>query len=173
LWLPTAKSRDVAVRRLGGGVRTQLLCLDGVPMLIDVSGGKTMKDAKLCPTLAALWLVPRALPVLQVHPPVSKFVISGSDLMAPGLHSVLLPPSMAEQGGLPPPGCFVSVAVAGNPMPLAVGKLLFDPLASHATEGRLVETMHFYGDACAPESHPHCLATARATPPPYRAPCTG
>ena len=44
LILPTAKKRDVALRRLGGGVRTELLCLDGTPMLID--GGERSKCVK-------------------------------------------------------------------------------------------------------------------------------
>ena len=140
LILPTAKKRDVALRRLGGGVRTELLCLDGTPMLID-GGERSKKKSSLCPTLAALWLVPRALPTLQIHPPVSKFIISGSDLMMPGLHSVL--PTAVPLAV----GQYVSIAVAGNPHPMAVGRLLFDPLAAGSAQGRVVETLHFYGDA--------------------------
>ena len=48
LILPTAKKRDVALRRLGGGVRTELLCLDGTPMLID-GGERSKKKSSLCP----------------------------------------------------------------------------------------------------------------------------
>ncbi len=145
LVLPAKKGRDVAVRRLGGGVRTELLCLDGVPMLIDP--GSKGKSVSLCPTLAALWLVPRALPVVQIHPPVSKYVISGSDLMMPGVHSVLPPPGSSASDYTLAAGSFVAIAVAGNPMPLAVGKLLFDPLSAGAEGGRLVESLHYYGDA--------------------------
>jgi predicted ribosome-associated RNA-binding protein Tma20 len=147
LVLPAKKGRDVAVRRLGGGTRTELLCLDGVPMLIDPGrpGSKGI-SVNLCPTLSALWLVPRALPVVQIHPPVSKYVISGSDLMMPGVHSVLPPPGSVSDYTLAT-GSYVAIAVAGNPMPLAVGKLLFDPLSAGAEGGRLVENLHYYGDA--------------------------
>jgi len=145
LLLPTKKGRDVALRRLGGGVRTELLCLDGTPMLIDP--GSKGKSVNVCPTLAALWLVPRALPVMQIHPPVSKYVISGSDLMMPGLHSVLPPPGSDSSDYTLTAGSYVAIAVAGNPLPLAVGKLLFDPRSAGTAQGRVVETLHYYGDA--------------------------
>lgn len=144
LILPTKKGREVAQRRLGGGVRTELLCLDGTPVFIDA--GSKGKSVNVCPTLSALWLVPRALPVMQIHAPVSKFVIGGSDLMMPGLHSVLPPPGAGANFKLSE-GSYVAIAVAGNPLPLAVGMLLFDPLASGAGKGRVVETLHYYGDA--------------------------
>eukprot|EP01044_Picomonas_judraskeda_P021778 COSAG03_NODE_5225_length_1307_cov_8.677980_1_plen_304_part_10 len=154
LLLPTKKGRDVAIRKLGGGVRTELLCLDGVPMLIDPgSKGKAMN---LCPTLAALWLVPRALPVVQIHPPVSKYIISGSDLMMPGVHSVLPPPGCGANDYALPVGSYVAIAVAGNPMPLAVGKLLFDPLKAGAEGGASGAPTHTH-------THTHTTTTTTTT----------
>ena len=109
----------MALRRLGGGVRTELLCLDGTPMLID-GGERSKKKSSLPPTLAALWLVPRALPTLQIHPPVSKFIISGSDLMMPGCTRA------ADRKSRSPSG---STSPSPSPQPASHGRgrLLFDP----------------------------------------------
>ena len=61
--------------------------------------------------------------------------------MMPGVHSVLASRPLSA-------GHYVAIAVAGNPMAVGVGRLLFNPLerAPGEREGRVVEAIHSYGD---------------------------
>lgn len=94
---------------------------------------------QLLPTLFALWRVPSLLPCVLIPPAVSQFIIGGADLMLPG---VLHLPSFRE-------GQLVSVRVAGNPSPLAVGVAIMSSEAAVACgmRGRGVRIMHHFGDA--------------------------
>jgi translation initiation factor 2D len=130
------KGKEASLRKLGGGSRTQLFCIDGIPMLVD-TGEK--RGATLFPTLAGLWAAPGTLPIVWVHPPVSKYLIGGADLMLPGLHSI---------EGSAQPTDYVALCIAGNPAAVAVGRLLQTPgHAAAGQDGRLVESLHYYGDA--------------------------
>ncbi|CAN0141699.1 unnamed protein product, partial [Ectocarpus sp. 4 AP-2014] len=49
------------------------------PLFFDSDGRNN-----LFPTVYALWRPGRCCPLLLVHPPVSKFLLNGADVMLPG-----------------------------------------------------------------------------------------
>ena len=101
--------------------------LGDLPTLVDEGHGN------LFPTAMGLWACPELLPWLEVPSPVSRYLINGADLMLPGVRHISAPIS---------PGMLASVRVIGNPMPMAVGKVLFDPSKSGAGEGKVLQVSH-------------------------------
>jgi translation initiation factor 2D len=96
--------------------------------------------ARLCPTLAALWLCPSLLPTVVVPPPVSEFLVGGADLMLPG---ALLPLPRFRKGDL------VAVRVAGNPLAIAVGEATMssaDCVDKAGMRGRGLRAVLHFGD---------------------------
>ncbi len=85
-----------------------------------------------------LWAAPDALPFFVVAQPVSKFVCGGADLMLPGVRAISHE-SMKE-------GSLAAVKVADNPLPFAVGVVLFDPATAQAAEGRVLQLLQVYRD---------------------------
>ena len=85
-----------------------------------------------------LWAAPDTLPFFVVAQPVSKFVCGGADLMLPGVRAISHE-SMKE-------GSLAAVKVAGNPLPFAVGVVLFDPSKATAAEGRVLQLLQAYCD---------------------------
>ena len=89
-------------------------------------------------TAMALWEAPDALPFFVVAQPVSKFVCGGADLMLPGVRAISHE-SLRE-------GSLAAIKVAGNPLPFAVGVVLFDPSQAAAAEGRVLQLLQTYRD---------------------------
>jgi translation initiation factor 2D len=90
----------------------------------------------------ALALVPTLLPCIHTWPEVSGKVLGGADLF---LQGVLQPP-----GGLPDflAGSARSLAVPGNPIPFAVGKMAVSKQEAlrEGMKGRGLTLLHCYGD---------------------------
>jgi translation initiation factor 2D len=113
-------------------------------LLIDLDG-----RGEWWPTLEALWLVPTMLARLEVHAPVSRFVLNGSDVMLPGV--VRLEDESRCCYGL---GSDLAVGqkralfVAGNPLPIAVGTMAVDKgmLLGAGFRGRAMVVVHRFGD---------------------------
>ena len=89
-------------------------------------------------TAMALWEAPDVLPFFVVAQPVSKFVCGGADLMLPGVRAISHE-SLRE-------GSLAAIKVAGNPLPFAVGVVLFDPSQAAAAEGRVLQLLQTYRD---------------------------
>lgn len=138
---------DVVLKKAGGGSTVAFLFIDGVCSLIQPDGRSDPGDAELVPALPALWKVgaEALLPCVLIQRPVAKFVFKGANVMAPGIHSLLMP-----QDGAPAVGSLVVVRCVGNPHACAVGRLkmavaaLSGPLR---VKGEAVEVLHYFGDA--------------------------
>lgn len=100
--------------------------------------GPTRLDLAWRQTAMALWEAPDALPFFVVAQPVSKFVCGGADLMLPGVRAISHE-SLRE-------GSLAAIKVAGNPLPFAVGVVLFDPSQAAAAEGRVLQLLQTYRD---------------------------
>ena len=168
--------RDVALRKTGGGLIAKLYC-DGAASacLFEIDDGRPL------PTLTALWRLPTLLPPLLVPPAVSEYVLSGADLMLPGVIG------MAEGVLELSAGDAVCVLVSGNPAAVAIGRIAIGGAelgaalkATPRPKGLAVEVLHVFGDTlwryCG-KPVPNAgfslgckavaaLGTALATPPP-------
>eukprot|EP00966_Prymnesium_polylepis_P150332 3472585-Prymnesium_polylepis.1 len=137
------KKRDVSLRKPSGGVTAKLYCEGPAVLLFEVNG-------QMFPSLTALWRFPApVLPALIVPPPVSEYLISGADLMMPGVMRCVSAVG-AEQLELGAPAC---VLIEGNGAAVAVGSLavggraLADALQTvPRPKGRCLESVHFFGD---------------------------
>ncbi|CAI5492694.1 unnamed protein product [Closterium sp. Naga37s-1] len=133
---------DVAVTRLVN--RVLVYGLDnGLPMLFDCDG----RGTEIYPTVFALWLVPDLLPsFLLKGGEVSRYVLSGADLMAPGVQ--------VPAEGLPGfrPGEVWSVKVPGNSCPIAVGITMVGSAEAVGAgmRGKLLRITHYYRDSLCP-----------------------
>lgn len=113
----------------------------GHPIFIDFSGGKT--DAHMMyPTIYALRVIPHMMRPMFIYPPVSEYVISGADVMWPG---VIIP---AEGIGKFTRGDKRALFVAGNPVPIGVGWLLSDSIQveNNDRRGKALTLVHCYND---------------------------
>ncbi|RPA84265.1 hypothetical protein BJ508DRAFT_412950 [Ascobolus immersus RN42] len=95
------------------------------------------------PTVYTLWNTPEILPVVHTWGPVIKKIMTGADLMIPGLAGPPFPEKATK-------GSLVSIASADQPgVPLAVGYARVD-IASLKNvvgeKGVAVEVAHWYGD---------------------------
>jgi len=134
--------KDVALRKTGGGLIAKLYC-DGAASacLFEIDDGRPL------PTLTALWRLPTLLPPLLVPPAVSEFVLSGADLMLPGVIG------MAEGVLELSAGDAVCVLVSGNPAAVAIGRIAMGGAelgaalkATPRPKGLAVEVLHVFGD---------------------------
>ncbi|CAI7917247.1 unnamed protein product [Closterium sp. NIES-53] len=130
---------DVAVTRLLNRVLVYGL-ENGLPMLFDCDG----RGTEIYPTVFALWRVPDLLPsFLLTGEDVSRFLLSGADLMAPG---VAVPVK-----GLPAfqKGEVWSVKVPGNSCPIAVGITMLgsEEVIQAGMRGKLLRIIHSYRDS--------------------------
>lgn len=97
---------------------------------------------EIFPTCYALWRLPPVIMDLQVHAPVSKFVLKGADVMLPG---VLAP----EKGfGYMKAGQPRVVTIPNNPYSIAVGKVLVstDDIAEKGMKGKAMQVLHTFRD---------------------------
>ena len=135
--------KDVTLRRCpSGSAQTRLYLRQGTAVLFEPAGS----TGPPLPTLVALWHHEISLPALVVPQPVSEFVLSGADLMLPGIIAADERLLTLHEGEC------ACVCVAGNPAPFAVGRLLLPGAAIAAqigkgAKGRALETMHAFGDA--------------------------
>uniref|UniRef100_A0A0K6S7S8 SUI1 domain-containing protein n=1 Tax=Chromera velia CCMP2878 TaxID=1169474 RepID=A0A0K6S7S8_9ALVE len=103
------------------------------PVLLDL-------DGEIVPTVYGLWRAPDLLPSFVVHPPVSKFVLNGADLMLPGCVRPFGFSGLKR-------GQLRAVRVQGNPMPFAVGRSqISEGDAAVTGRGRALESLHWFGD---------------------------
>eukprot|EP00440_Ansanella_granifera_P000571 gb/GFBE01000618.1/.p1 GENE.gb/GFBE01000618.1/~~gb/GFBE01000618.1/.p1 ORF type:complete len:578 (+),score=174.22 gb/GFBE01000618.1/:1-1734(+) len=111
---------------------------DGPPLFFDAEG-----RGELYPTLHTLWLHPHAMSELTIHPPVSKFVLNGADLMLPG---VLVPANGVSGFGTVTKGQPRCIKIDGNPYPIAVGKMIVNQTQMEKLKGKGMEVLHVYRD---------------------------
>ncbi|KAL4138621.1 hypothetical protein PRIC2_002126 [Phytophthora ramorum] len=109
------------------------------PLLFDVSG-----KGDLCFTVYALWRAPSLLPPLEVHAPVSEFVLRGADVMLPGVVF-----ASVEQLESLRKGELRAVYARGNPCAIAVGEMLVDgaEVERSGKKGRALKLWHVVGDS--------------------------
>ena len=153
----------ITLQKFGGGLRLVLYSLDKRPWLLDTTG-----NGDFVPTIEALWSAPALVPRIEIHAPVSRFVVNGADLMIPGMLTVscglpssdfiitlavgccagVVRSSVRELDAMRiVPDAVVSIGVRGNPAAIAVGKLLVtvDELRLGG-KGRAVQIVHHYRD---------------------------
>jgi len=131
---------ELKVAKVASPSRASIYIGDGVPLLVDGSG-----KGDWLPTIFALWRLPTLLPsVVCNHAEVSSFLVSGADLMVPGVPTASIATlSTAREGAL------YAVYVPGNPCAVAVGSLAMSgaQLAASGGKGRLLEVVHVYRDS--------------------------
>ncbi|XP_005101830.1 eukaryotic translation initiation factor 2D [Aplysia californica] len=115
---------------------------------------------RLYPTVYTLWQFPEMLPTFRTWPPVFSKLQKGADLMLPGV----IPdkrPSPKMFGNLQK-GDLVTVTVAGNKAPVALGKALLsgEDMYMSALRGKGVSVLHIAGDTLwefGDKSNPPCI----------------
>ena len=118
------KGDNISCRKVAAGSgasRCSIYFMGDVPILVDDGRGT------LFPTAMGLWSAPNLLPTFEVPHPVSRFLCNGADLMLPGVRRILPGPGAAA-------GSLACACVAGNPSPIAVGVVVFDPSAPGAPQ---------------------------------------
>lgn len=133
-----SKQGELEVAKVSAPSRMQIYLLDKTPVFVDLSG-----KGDLIPTVFTLWRAPDFLPHVYVkHPTVSKFLINGADLMAPGVDLTMGLNGVKKES-------LVCVCVPGNPAPVGVGSMVMSPeqvVSSAQMKGKLVEIYQAYGD---------------------------
>lgn len=99
--------------------------------------------SELYPTLYTLWQYPHIMQELTIHPPVSKFVLNGADLMLPG---VLVPANGVVGFGTVTKGQPRCIKIDGNPYAIAVGRMLVNQTQMEKLKGKGMEVLHVYKD---------------------------
>lgn len=108
-----------------------------IPAFVDRTG-----KGEVFPTLFVLWKVPEAVRAVEVGSGVSPYLMNGADLMWPGVCSPL------EIAMKYPLGTVLSIKIRGNPLPLAIGRVL-DPgyfASEDQVNGKFIEVFHVYRD---------------------------
>lgn len=111
---------------------------DEPPAFFDAEG-----QGELYPTLRTLWLHPNMMLELTIHAPVSKFVLNGADLMLPGVE---VPANGVAGFGTVTKGQRRCIKIAGNPYPIAVGKMLVNQAQMEKLKGKGLEVLHVFKD---------------------------
>ncbi|CAI5979913.1 unnamed protein product [Closterium sp. NIES-65] len=146
VWVFVGAWADVTVTRLVNRVLVYGL-ESGLPMLFDCDG----RGTEIYPTVFALWLVPDLLPsFLLKGGEVSRYVLSGADLMAPGVQvrvrragaDLMAPGVQVPAEGLPAfrPGevwsVKVGITMVGSADAVGAGM-----------RGKLLRITHYYRDS--------------------------
>ncbi|CAJ1345542.1 unnamed protein product [Effrenium voratum] len=113
-------------------------CGDAPASFFDAEG-----RSELYPTLYTLWQFPHIMQELTIHPPVSKFVLNGADLMLPG---VLVPANGVAGFGTVTKGQPRCIKIDGNPYAIAVGRMLVNQTQMEKLKGKGMEVLHVYKD---------------------------
>jgi predicted ribosome-associated RNA-binding protein Tma20 len=123
--------------------KTLVYSVDNIPYFFDALG-----RSDLYPTIFSLFRYPEMLRSIVIYEPVAEFLLNGADLMLPGvayipgtvlsLFSLAVSPLTVSLTPLPDLhslriGDKVSIRVAGNPLPFAIGK--------SETDGQMVEVL--------------------------------
>jgi len=107
------------------------------PVAFDPEG-----RGEIYPTLYTLWQIPHMLTPLLTHSEVTPKVLSGADLMMPGV--------VEPSDGLPEFSFnqHMSVMIPSNPYPLAVGKMETSSASvrQHGFKGKGMRVWHFFSD---------------------------
>mmetsp|Transcript_30037 Transcript_30037/g.82445 ORF Transcript_30037/g.82445 Transcript_30037/m.82445 type:complete len:593 (-) Transcript_30037:91-1869(-) len=111
---------------------------DAAPVFFDAEG-----RGEIYPTLITLWQYPYIMMELTIHPPVSKFVLNGADLMLPG---VIVPTNGVAGLGAVTKGQRRCIKIEGNPYPIAVGKMLVNQTQMEKLKGKGLEVAHVFKD---------------------------
>ena len=127
------------------------------PILIQLdikSASMKKKKMRIVPSLQVLHFcmkhdppMPDLIPIVEVHPPVSKFMCRGADLMSSGIAALRFRQYIV--GNHFKVGRIVSVCVTGNPLPFAVGEVALENLMMSygpGTKGVAVQIISCYGD---------------------------
>ncbi|KAK3783157.1 hypothetical protein RRG08_046951 [Elysia crispata] len=117
-----------------------LYCAGKVPVFYHIF-------KSLFPTVYTMWQHPDILPSFRTWPPVFEKLQKGADLMLPGV----IPdnqPSPKMFGNLQK-GDLVSVKIAGNKAPVALGKALLsgEDMYMSGLRGKGVQVLHILGDS--------------------------
>ena len=128
-----------------------LKCSNGTTLYVPEGGAPAFFDdgfGAIYPTLFTLWRLPHMMPELVTHGPVSKFLLpkersAGADMMMPG---VIVPDEGLGEWEL---GEKRLIRVQGNPMPLAVGRMLVSSadVSKDGMKGKGMAVLHVYRDA--------------------------
>lgn len=99
------------------------------------------------PTVYTLWQHPEIIPSFRTWPPVFQKLQKGADLMLPGVIPDN-PPSPKMFGNLGK-GDLVSIKIAGNKAPVALGKALQsgEDMYLSGLRGKGVQVLHIFGDS--------------------------
>lgn len=108
------------------------------PCFFDVEG-----RGEVYPCMTTLWQHPFMMQELTIHPPVSKFVLNGADLMLPG---VIVPANGIAGLGTVSKGQRRCIKIEGNPYPIAVGKMLVNQTQMEKLKGKGLEVQHVFKD---------------------------
>lgn len=111
---------------------------DAPPCFFDAEG-----RGDLYPTLTTLWQHPNMMLELTIHPPVSKFVLNGADLMLPG---VMVPANGVAGFGSVEKRQRRCIKIEGNPYPIAVGQMAVNQKQMEKMTGKGLEVAHVYKD---------------------------
>lgn len=115
----------------------QLLILREIPIFFQ------QYDGPFIPTLHVLHQYPNILPSVQVDRGAIRFIISGANVMAPGLTSAggRLPENRLEKGTI------VAIDSQGKSTQVSVGALTMpsDQIAA-AGKGIAIDNLHYLGD---------------------------
>lgn len=104
------------------------------PLFFDNSNGK----GDLFPSVYLMWQYPHILPPLVVHHQVSKYILCGADVMAPGVVFGLEGNfHMGEKR---------AVICMGNPAPVCVGQLAFGSNSVETDKGKALIVVHRHQD---------------------------
>ena len=108
-----------------------------VPAFVDRTG-----KGEVFPTLFVLWRVPESVRAVEIGSQVSPFLMNGADLMWPGVISPL------ELANKYPVGTLLSIKIRGNPLPVAIGRVLDSGqfAALEEVTGKFIEVLHVYRD---------------------------
>ena len=106
------------------------------------------KENAFYPTVYTLWKYPKMLPVLTTHVPVMSRIANGADLMLPG---VIIDESKAIKAycdGKLEKNDTVSINLANNLAPIAVGKAFrsSEDMYLACRHGKAVDILHSFGD---------------------------
>jgi translation initiation factor 2D len=135
-----ARNKQVEIHcvKLQKPYQATLYTVDNVPLFFT---DNEFSESDYYPTIFCLLLAPNLMPTLTIYTQVTSYVLSGADLMIPGISSKLNKHVNFLENEK------VAIRVNGNPIPFSVGIALADANTLRTgTEGKGVRIMHIFGD---------------------------